>query len=195
MAKPQGPSAHIGGHWDFQAFLDISLDTEPSLLPTEQNHGVKAMTTGLEHSGTSCGLLSWQPVIMKLTCPCKRCAHSEPWKTLNGFCKSREFIPPGRKEEHYPEVSVHNVVCQAVSCCSHQGREIFQERISFEKAQFCNILSTGEKGSVGSGIWARSNLTKIVSKPGTATVIDWCPIYLPSEPSTEPRTQARQVLV
>lgn len=153
------------------------------------------MTTGLEYSGASCGLLSWQSVIMKLTCPYKKCAHSEPWKTPNRFCKSREFISPGRKKEHYPEVPVHDIVCQAVSRCSYQGRKIFQEWVSFEKAQFCNILSTREKGSVESGIWARSNLTKIVNKPGIASVISWCPVYLPSEPSAGPKAQARQFLV
>lgn len=140
-----------------------------------------------------CGLLSWQPAITKLTCFCKRCAHSEPWKTLKRFCMRREVIPPGRKKEHYPEVPVHNIVCQAVSCCSYQGRKIFQEWISFEKAQFCNILSTRERKSLEAGIWARSNLTKIVSKPGIARVINGCLIYIPPEPSDEPRTQARPI--
>ena len=51
----------------------------------------------------------------------------------------------------YPEVSVHNIVCQAVSCCSNQGRKILQEWVSFQKAQFCNILSSLERWKPGRG--------------------------------------------
>lgn len=53
-----------------------------------------------------------------------------------------------KKTETYPEVSVHNIVCQTVSCCCYQGRKILQEWVSFQKAQFCNILRAREKISV-----------------------------------------------
>lgn len=73
------------------------------------------------------------------------CVHSELWNSLNRFCLNLECVLPRKKTEPYPEVSVHNIVCQAVSCCSNQGRKILQEWVSFQKAQFCNILSAREK--------------------------------------------------
>ena len=191
MAKPQGPLCRLLDTEFARPFL-----ASPWLCAISASHRAKPWHQS--HGDWSIRLRNklWSVVMTtsyheKKTFPHKTCAHSEPWIHSTDLVWTLNVFYLGRRQNPYPEVSVHNIVCQAVSCCSNQGRKILQELVSFQKAQFCNILSTREKISAELESWARSNLTKIVSRPGIAKVTNWRLILIPSETNDQPTSWAR----